>query len=229
MVLDEKKPAPDSTSKAILTMVERFEQRHMREKWRGRHVGRPADIVRYVCWLYLTGSNKRDPFLKPYPKVSKSHPKGLPWEIITVIRARGKGKGTMLRQEIPIFDSVEEKLWKKVLSDFETMELDDLFERVAKRDANNGLTNLIQHNFRYDMRDAVSHKLLKDAPFTPQSFRYHRLYNLYVERGLDEGYILSFFGWKDTRVLKSMAVLGSQKEYDQMRALRKLSKARQID
>jgi len=30
-------------------------------------------------------------------------------------------------------------------------------------------------------------------------------------------------------VLKSMAVLGSQKEYDQMRALRKLSKARQID
>ena len=222
MAMLGKKSSPDGISKAILAMMGQFEERHMQTKWRGRHISRPADLERYVCWLYLTGSNKRDPFLKPYPKISISHPRGMPWEIVTVERMRGKGRGAPLKQEIPIFDPVEEKLWKKVLSDYEMMALDDLFERIAKHDAHNGLTSMIQRNFKCDMRDAISHKMLKDASFTPQSFRDHRAYNLYIERGLDEGHVLAFFGWKDSRALKLKAMLNG-KEYDQMAALKKLS------
>jgi len=69
---------------------------------------------------------------------------------------------------------------------------------------------------------AISLKLLRNAPFTPQSFRAHRAFNLYAERGLDEAYVRAFFGWRDPRVLKLIHIL-DKREYSQMEMLKKMS------
>ncbi len=228
LAITEKEVRPDGVSRAILRMSENFEKKYS-EKWVGRHIDRPADIIRYVDWLYLTGSRKREPFLQPYPRINISKPKGLPWKVIKVTRVIEKSfinpnERTILEQNIPIFDAVEDRLWRKVLNDYETLDLDDLFSRVEEHDRNNGITGIIENNFKANMREESTGKLLKDAPITPHAFRHHRAYNLYIERGLDDDLVVSLFGWKDARMLGWYAYINrSSKGLAQLQALKKFA------
>ncbi len=225
MVLTEKEVHPDGVSRAILEMNKEFEAKYA-SSWSGRHISRPMDLVRYFDWLYLTGSRKKEPFLKPYPKINIFKPKGFPWRIVKVTRVIEKsfanGERTIHEQNIPIFDVTEDKLWRKVLNDYETFELDDLFSSMEKHDIHNGLTGIIERNFHCNMREEATGRLLKDAPITPHALRHHRAYNLYIERGLDKDLVTSLFGWRDDRMLDFYAYINrSAKGQQQLQALKK--------
>lgn len=228
LAMTEKEMHPDGISRAILEMNARFEKRY-EEKWRGRHIDRPADIIRYVDWLYLTGSRKREPFLKPYPRITVSKPKGLPWRVVKVTRVIEKSfvsptERTLHEQNIPIFDAAEDKLWRRVLDDYETLDLDDLFSRIEKHDNHNGITGIIERNFRADMREEATGKLLKNAPMPPHALRHHRAYNLYIERGLDDDLVVSLFGWRDSRMLGWYAYINrSSRGLAQLQALKRFA------
>jgi hypothetical protein len=216
MAITEREGRPDNVSRAVLGMLDRFEEKYSR-RWRGRHITRPADIERYLAWIYVTGSRKREPFLRPYPRITLlPRQKGLPWRIVRVERVIEKSfvKGTRDRavheQNIPIFDSTEDKLWRKILDDYESLDLDDLFGRMEKLDAHHGLTGLIQRNFRCDMREEGTGRLLKNAPVSPHAFRHHRAYNLHIERELEADLVVSLFGWKDPRMLSAYAYISNR-------------------
>lgn len=228
LAIVEKENRPDGVSRAILKMNEAFEEKYER-KWRGRHISEPANIIRYVDWLYLTGSRKREPFLKPYPRISIIRQKGLPWRIVKITRVIEKSftssrERTLHEQNIPIFDSVEDRLWRKVLDDYETLDLDELFSSVEKHDANNGITGIIERNFKADMRDEATGKLLREAPVPPHALRHHRAYNLYIQRGLDDDLVVSLFGWRDARMLGWYAYINrSSRGLAQLQALKKFA------
>ncbi|MEM4097316.1 MAG: tyrosine-type recombinase/integrase [Candidatus Micrarchaeaceae archaeon] len=229
MAITEKEIRPDGVSRVILDMATKFEEKYA-SKWVGRHIVRPADLERYVLWLYATGSRKREPFLEPYPRVSISKPRGLPWRVVKVSRVIEKAfiKGTNDRviheQNIPIFDQTEDKIWRKILNDYDDMDLEPLFQNMAKHDVHNGLTGIVQNNFHCDMREEFSGKLIKDAPITPHALRHHRAYNLYIERGLDKDLVVSLFGWKDDRMLDTYAYINrSAKGRAQIEALKKFA------
>ncbi len=232
MAMTEKVARPDGISRAMLEMDAKFEEKYSKA-WTGRHIDRPADIIRYKDWLYLTGSRKREPFLKPYPRISISKPKGLPWKVVKVTRVIEKsfvketGERTIHEQNIPIFDAAEDKLWRKVLDDYEVLDLGDLFGRVEKHDAHNGVTGIIERNFRCDMREENTGKLLKGAPLPPHALRHHRAYNLYIERGLDEALVTSLFGWRDARMLYTYAYISrSAKGQAQLQALKRFANSK---
>ncbi|MEM0148596.1 MAG: tyrosine-type recombinase/integrase [Candidatus Micrarchaeaceae archaeon] len=229
MAITEKEIRPDGVSRAVLDMANSFEKKYA-SKWVGRHILRPADLERYVLWLYATGSRKREPFIEPYPKVSISKPKGLPWRVVKISRVIEKAfvKGTDERviheQNIPIFDQTDDQIWRKALNDYEDLDLAPLFKSLAKHDAHNGITSMVQNNFRCDMREEFSGRLIKNAPITPHALRHHRAYNLYIERGLDKDLVVSLFGWKDDRMLDTYAYINrSAKGRAQIEALKKFA------
>src|SRR5271157_471890 len=156
----ERENVPDGVSRIILDAVNAFDAKYA-TKWKGRHFTRPADLIRYLLWLYATASRMGEPFIQPYPRISVMKPRDLPWKIIKVIRVieKSRQKGTndreIIEQHIPVFDQTEEEIWRKILDDYEVMDLDDLFERMSKhfhckKDGRRtgNLTTVIQHNFR---------------------------------------------------------------------------------
>ncbi len=228
LAITEKEAKPDAVSKTILNLALAFENRY-RGRWVGRHIGRPADIIRYFCWLYLTGSRKREPFLQPYPRIAVSKPSSLPWKVVKVTRMLEKsfikpGERTVHEQNIPIFDATEDRLWKIVLDDYEVLDISDLFERMERHDAHNGITGIIERNFKADVREEATGKLIKKAPITPHMLRHHRAYNLYIERGLDDDLVVSLFGWRDARMLGYYAYINrSSRGLAQLQALKKFA------
>lgn len=212
MMATEKENKPDGVSRAVLDILDKFEKKYSK-KWRGRHITRPADVARVVAWWYLTGSRKEEIFLKPYPRISISpRRRDMPWRTVNVTRVieksfanRATGERLIHEQKIPIFDSTEDKLWRKVLDDYEHLDLDDLFQRMSKH--RKSLTSIIQHNFHCDMREESSGRLLENAPITPHAFRHHRAFNLYIQRELDDQYVTLLFGWSDSRMLGYYAYL----------------------
>ena len=231
MAMTEKENNPNGVTNAILKIVSDFEEKYAK-KWKGRHISRPADIERYMLWLYATGSRKREPFHKPYPRINVFKPKDLPWRVVHIIRVIEKSfvNGTkdrvMHEQYIPIFDVAEDKVWRKVLSDYENTDLDDLFQRLEVLDKNQNLTGVIQRNFHCDMREELTGKLLKNAPLTPHALRHHRAYNLYIERGLDKDLVISLFGWKDDRMLDYYAYINrGAKGRAQLHSLKKFAES----
>lgn len=230
LLITEKEPQPDGVSKVVLQAAEDFERKYGR-KWRGKHIKRPADLERYFLWLYLTGSRKREPFLKPYPRINVFKPKSLPWRVVHVTRVieksftKGTRERTVHEQYIPVFDAVEDALWRKVLNDYESINLDDLFSNVAAMDKS--LTGVIQRNFRADMREEATGKIMRNAPITPHALRHHRAYNLYIERELDKDLVISLFGWLDDRMLNYYAYINmAAKGRAQLASLKKFAAGR---
>ncbi len=232
MLITEKSSIrPDGVTREFLGMAARFEAKYA-QKWRGRHIKRPADIERFALWLYGTGSRLREPFLEPYPRIHLSKPRGLPWRILTITRviekafvADGSHARVVHEQNIPIFDHAEDMLWRNVLDDYDTFDLSDLFGRVKELDTNNNLTQIIQHNFRTDMRQEFTGKLARNAPVTPHAFRHHRAYNLYIERGVPGDLVVMLYGWKDDRMLQNYAYINrGAKSQAQLLALQKFAR-----
>lgn len=232
----EKENVPDGVSRILLESVKQFEARYA-AKWRGKHFDRPADLERYVLWLYATGSREGEPFIKPYPRISVMKPRDLPWKIVKVIRVIEKSftKGTkereIIEQHIPVFDQAEEEIWRKILDDYELTDLDDLFERMAKHfhcrksgKRSGNLSTIVQHNFRAEMRTGDG-KLLKNAPISIHALRHHRAYSLLVQRGLDDDLVTSLFGWHDPRMCTYYAYLSREiKGQAQLLSLKKYAK-----
>lgn len=236
-VLD-KDIEPDGSSKAILRVAIEYEKKYM-GKWRGRHFPRPADLERYFLWLSATASRENEPFLKPYPKIEIiPRRKNLPWKVIHIHRqilkafepGSNKQRHEWIHQYIPVFDATEEKIWKKVLNDYDATDLDDLFERLSKHigksRSTRNLTHIIQNNFKADQkvsRGKDKGKLIKNAGISPHLIRHHRIYNWKIERRLPDSHLMLLMGWKDESMpgyyaymnerIKGMAQLQSLEQY----------------
>ncbi len=231
----EHENEPDTTAMAILKAVKDLEQKYNMlgsgKKWKGRHFKRPADLERYFLWVYLTGSREGEPFLRPYPEISISKPRNLPFQVVKVVRPiekafDKKGQHEMIEQNIPIFDATEEEMWRRVLDDFEIFDLSDLFKSMSKhyycRDGktpSGNLSSIVQRNFRADQRSEDG-KLLRNAPLLIHSLRHHRVYALKLERGMNDDLITSLIGWRDSRMVNHYAyILRAAKSRAQMQAL----------
>lgn len=222
LAMIDKDVTPDGVSKAILQAAIDFEKKYT-GKWRGRHYPRPADLERYMLWLYATASRENEPFLKPYPQIEVFRPRKLPWQIVKVKRQieksfePGTRTHTWIEQYIPIFDATEREIWRKILNDFDENNLDDLFDRIrkhlGKKKNTRNLTHIIQHNFKADQkvsRGSEKGKLFKGAPITPHLLRHHRVYNWKIERRLQDSTIVLLVGWKDESMLSYYAYMNER-------------------
>ena len=228
LVVIEKENEPDTVSRAILKACNAFEQKYA-TKWKGRHIKRPTDLERFVLWLYATGSREGEPFLKPYPKISILKPRNLPWKVVKITRPIEKSftrthEHEIIEQHIPIFDATEDALWRKILDDYESIDLDDLFERMSKhfygkKGRSGNLSMIIQRNFRADQRTEQG-ELRRNAPILAHSLRHHRVYNWKLERELSDDLIANLIGWKRTAMVNYYAYLSRAiKEQAQLQAL----------
>jgi integrase len=196
-----------------MAYLKKFDSRATTPK---RHMAYPAQLVKYMFFIYLSGSRSREPLLSKDSRLelrsqNNSH-------YIYIKRRNEKHFDSShnpvdLEVAIPIFCESERLMWKFITNGGKDMNMkyifqfDDWARKYDKKGKQrHEYLTLYMANFRVDLRDTEG-VLHSNCPITPHILRHARAFNLLINHRAPEPLILGIMGWTSNQMLYYYAYL----------------------
>lgn len=228
-----------NVSKTIFEIGKQVRLEGFETQAKNRYANR-AGLVKLFYFLYLTGSRVGEGIRPPMPKATIDDYQGR--TIIKILKQNEKHFMTadktvreIMTQQIILEDEWDTQMFNYIFDDGATPNLSFLqsfqcstglsqedYDRHRKQ-----ISNLIESNFKTDLTDGTYDnegklKIYKKAGIVPHILRHLRTYNLLINKGHDEKYVQSYFGWNTADMIDTYLYIKNKlREMDQLQLLDK--------